>query len=282
MANALAIRQAARADPSIDAGVISDFEFLQHAVVAKGRVDKALKRLRRIQAFKERYGIIREGCLADAARDLKALLRLHPGFFLSMADTTTTAELEENDTLVPHRLPQLVCYKYKNFVGWKMRSEEALAILQRACFYNVQATCYSLPAIRGGLYFIADARGLTWQHFSMHAEVRLSELFTDSYPVRLYRISILFASPIIRFFYAVMRSLINFKSGSKLQHLATMYNYQESLVYHKTQGLSLDVVPVELGGRLVPEAFYDTVLQRLEERYKRVAKFRLPKEPQSL
>lgn len=88
--------------------MISDFEFLQHADVAKGRFDKALKRLRRIQAFKERHGIIREGCHADAARDLKALLRLHPVCFLSMVDTTTNSEDKEDDTFVPHRLPQLI------------------------------------------------------------------------------------------------------------------------------------------------------------------------------
>ena len=82
---ALAIRDAARKDPDIDAQRVTDLEFLQHAIVAKDKVDKAIRRIKRVQLFKTRHGIKLDGSYEDGMRDLKKYLDMFPGFFLSVA-----------------------------------------------------------------------------------------------------------------------------------------------------------------------------------------------------
>ena len=82
---AWAIRQAARADSTIDDEALSDWECLQHSIVAKDAIGLALTRIRRLQAFKERYGILRDGSVDEARRDLHVFLQTHPGFYLSLA-----------------------------------------------------------------------------------------------------------------------------------------------------------------------------------------------------
>ena len=83
---AMAIKRAAHADSTIEAELISDFEFLQHAIVAKHQVTKALGRIRKLQKFKTDYGIDRDGSFEQAVREWKQFQTvLHPDFILSMA-----------------------------------------------------------------------------------------------------------------------------------------------------------------------------------------------------
>lgn len=50
--HALAIKEAVLNDPELCTVHLTDFELVQHAIVAKDARDKALKRIRRLQRFK--------------------------------------------------------------------------------------------------------------------------------------------------------------------------------------------------------------------------------------
>ena len=86
---AQAIKKAAQADPDINADLILDVEYLQHAIVILGTTTdaqfdniakKALKRIRRLQEFKNSYGIKLDGSLEEGLRDLQTFQKAHPGF----------------------------------------------------------------------------------------------------------------------------------------------------------------------------------------------------------
>ena len=307
---AWAIRNAARADSTIDHVAISDWEYLQHAIVAKTNVQKALKRIRRMQAFKLRYGIVRDGCQADARRDVEALMLLHPGFFMSHSAFTPTnmperkkkskiqnqkksrqkatsskfldasedfhlenhysAPFDPETEEEPESLPQLVCYQYKNFRAHSIKTEEAHAIQMRVIFYVLNACNANVAAIRGGLFLVAEARSIGWHNFSLNAEIRTSELVMDAYPTRLFRIDVLFATPTMRIFYALCRSLMS----AKYQRLATLHSQADSRAFLERQNdVAGHAMPQDLGGMLSPEDFLGSVMRALEERYRNVEEF---------
>lgn len=82
---ALAIKKAAVAQTDIQAELVTDWEFWQHAFIAKNKVDKALQRIQRVQQIKLEYGIKLDGSPAEGMRDLKAFFAAHPGFFISLS-----------------------------------------------------------------------------------------------------------------------------------------------------------------------------------------------------
>ena len=211
-------------------------------------------------------------------QDVGALMLLHPGFFVSVAGASKAhcsvwdddkEEPDDEPTVVA--IPQVFCYQYKNFQGRNMKSDEAHAIFQRACFYSLQASQSTIPALRGGMFFVADTRSVGWHNFSLAAESRTSQLLVDSYPIRLYRIAILYASPLVRLFFALCRALLS----AKFQRLAVLYGPRESDTFLETQQLTADTLPQALGGTLAPDDFLSSVLARLQERYENAQKFTL-------
>ena len=77
---ATAIKQAAESDASIQSDALSDLEYLQHAIIAKENTDKALCRIKRLQDFKQRYGIKLDGSYEEGMRDMKQFQAAHPGY----------------------------------------------------------------------------------------------------------------------------------------------------------------------------------------------------------
>ena len=82
---ALSIKKAAVAHADIQAELVTDWEFWQHAVIAKNKVDKALQRIQRVQQIKLEFGIKLDGSAAEGMRDLKAFFAAHPGFFVCLS-----------------------------------------------------------------------------------------------------------------------------------------------------------------------------------------------------
>ena len=307
LAWARAIRDAARADPTIQDAEVTDWEYLQHGIIGKDKVSKALQRIRKMQAFKQRYGIQGDGSVADAARDAHATMLLHPGFYVSMASTPTTPstlgqekkkkstkknkdsedepsvsdnQTEDSSTIAstaPASTTTVICLEYQKYRADNMKSEEAYAILLRADFYALQACHPNVPAMRGGTFFMADTQNAGLGNFSLTAETRCSELTVLAYPVRIQRIVVLYCNPVVRLFYTICRSFLS----AKFQRMAMLLGVKGSQEFVAQP----DVPPKEsrpplMGGTLAAaddkgEAYTDTLLQRLQERYNNAAKFQL-------
>ena len=96
---------------------MSDFEFLQYALVLKSNVSAALRRIKKLQSFKQRYGIKLDGSYEEGVRDLKVFQTVRPGFLLSikaMPDQT-----------------HVCCYDLSKFEPQKMESNESFAVIMR-------------------------------------------------------------------------------------------------------------------------------------------------------
>ena len=118
------IKQAACQDPSINQAMISDLEYLHHAIVAKDQIPKALKRLRNMQTFKESYGIQLDGSYEEAERDIKLFLTSHPDMMLSVASNPESHHMG------------VFCGRYAGLNVQRIQSEEAYCVLMRGLFYT--------------------------------------------------------------------------------------------------------------------------------------------------
>ena len=180
------LKEAALADPTIDADEMSDWEFLQNAIVSKENIPKAIKRIRHLQAFKRRYGILRDGSVEEAARDFKAFLMAHPGLYMSLAEDAS-----------PSACPQIFCSTYDKFNATRMRSEEAYNVYMRAAFYALNASQHTLAAVRGGMVLLMDIQGAL-RYRSYQTESRARELYGRDYPIRIQHVALIHASTSVR------------------------------------------------------------------------------------
>lgn len=124
---ATAIKEAAMADPDTAAAAeeMTGLEFVQHAIVSKDKVDKALLRIKRLQAFKNRYGIQRDGSYEDGVRDIIAFIQAFPGMLIGFSVATDGA--------------QTICYDFARYKVRTIHTDEAYAVCMRSFFYTLQA-----------------------------------------------------------------------------------------------------------------------------------------------
>ena len=305
---ALQIKRAAQDDPTIADDAISDWEFLQHAIVSKDQTSKALDRLRNLQAFKDRYGIKLDGSVDEAVRDLQIFLQTHPEFYLSLSDgekigTKQTAErkksleakkpsLESSTTVSSssttdneHLLqqPQILCFLYKGFNAKVMNHEEAFCIYMRAAFYALNASQHNLAALRGGLAVYIDCADMSIrQNYSRLTEQRARQLYVGAYPVRVHEFAMLNVFCLMRWSYRLIKPFLSPKIVQllRMEDNSTEFLHSRSSASNHSDAsirvtLPKDALPKAWGGTRRVEDFAPTILKRLRQRYRAIATFRL-------
>ena len=143
IARAVRIKRAAILDPDVNADKICDLEFLQYAIVAKDDMAQALRRIQRMQRFKQRNGIQRDGSYEQAMRDISMFQTLHPDFFLSLAESPVDGV-------------HILSANYAKFRAFRMTTEEAQVVRIRGLFYYFQACQPHVDAMRAGYVSLAD------------------------------------------------------------------------------------------------------------------------------
>lgn len=264
---ATAIRDAAVAHPDIHDTILSDLEYLQHAVIAKDQVDKALARMERMQRFKERYGILGDGSLEEGLRDLKAFTAAHPGVILAVEQASSSSAAH---------VTACCCAKFfardiRVQQGSKGKPE-SLAITMRGVYYVLQACHGSLPAMRAGMISIMDNQHCGWRNFNLRVEECVGSLFAQVYPARVNQVVMLGASWTTRLLYRLLSVLFPKKLRQRHVFFADCEAYLASSSFTKVDHQAL---PVKWGGLVDAAALEDSLRQKLQARYDLAAKFKL-------
>lgn len=254
------IKRAARQDPTINQAVISDLEYLHHAIVAKDQVGKALKRLRNMQIFKESHGIQLDGSYAEAERDIKLFLTSHPDMMLSVAAGQDSHHMG------------VFCGNYSGLKVQRIQSEEAYCVLMRGMFYILQAGHANIAAMRAGSAMLLDLKGAGVSNFSLAFEERAAQLYSHAYPSRVVHIVNLRAPLIMRLLFNLIRYMMSKSVRQRVTHTAKLEEWLKQSPYPAT------ALPEAWGGTLPKDALYDTLLRLIRERYDNAAKFKLPSE----
>ena len=253
---AVAIKQAAEADAEIDASPMSDFEFVQHAIVAKDKVPSALLRIKKLQRFKSRYGIVRDGSYEEACSDIRRFMEFFDnGFHLSLASTEKHVNVVYAD--------------YSKFDAKRLKAEEGFNIVLRGFFYLMQAAQPNFVAIREGFTFLADCQDFGWRNFSRQLEERAAQLYSHTYPVHIMHMVFLRAPAVFRFIYNLIRFVLSRKTRKTLAMTLEREIWLENSSYPPS------VLPKAWGGLVDEGCAEQAMLQKLKERYDNAAKFRL-------
>jgi hypothetical protein len=252
------IYKAARLDPEINVARFIDLEILQHAIVAKDNVRKALKRMKRVQIFKETYGIQLDGSYDEGMRSLRTYLDLFPGFFLAVAP------LDDQGT-------HCLCAEWAKFVARRIKfDDESINVLIRGFFYLLQATQPNTAAIRAGMVYIGDTAGAGRANYSLKVEERVASVYSNAYPIRIKRTIFMNVPWIFRLFFKAWRFFVSKK-------------VYEGHVYTKDRESAIadfpkSALPVEWGGSIDQTAFLQRLDSNLKERYELAAKFKLQRD----
>lgn len=260
---ARAIKQAVavETDPAINAAHLTDFEYLQHAIVAKDQVHKALKRIKNMQKFKQRYGIQLDGSVEEAARDLQRFRDAYPTYKSTIASTADHIHLS--------------CLDAATFDATRLKSEEAYAIVSRYAFYVMQACHPNIAAMRAGYVFLCDCHCMKWNNFSYVWQERAAQLYSQGYPGRVVQMVMLQVPLLMRFLFNLVKPLLSKKFRQSIVNTAEREEWLEASPWPPY------AVPKEWGGTLEWEGndpasvSSSSMLQKLQERYENAAKFKL-------
>ena len=263
---AWAIKQAARADPSIDHELISDLEYVQHAIMAKSATKTALSRLRKLQSFKARYGIVLDGSYEQGLRELKAFQQFFPDFYIGFGKVTEGGE--ENASTGGNFL----CYDFSAYKVRRLVSEESYAMALRSFFYVLQACNPDIVSMRVGLLGILDVRRVGRDNLSLEQEKRVAQLLSHSYPLRIKGVVVMGANILIRLLFSFIKLLVSRKVARSYQFPATLKDFKE----RSNWSIPNTDLPFAWGGGQTSYDMRQVIKTRLKERYENAANFKLP------
>lgn len=254
IAHALAIRKAAAVDSKIHLGDISDFELVQHAIIAKSNVGKALLRVKRLQAVNERYGILAGGSYDEGLRDLSSMIRSFPGLFLGIGRGNGGE--------------QVLSYDFPKYKAHCPATEEGYSMAMRAFFYSLQAAQPDFASIRAGVVILGDFESMRWDNLNFECEKRATQLYSNCYPMRLVALAFMGTNRITRFCLNLLRMFLPKKVKEAIM---LPLSRDEHL---KAMNLSSAALPEAWGGDQTCDDIMENIGANLQARYDNASKYK--------
>jgi len=154
------------------ANAMSDFFLLQLAIVSKGKVPKAIKRMNKYLAFKNQYK------LDDLSYEESTewALNTFPGL------VEGTGSLDVHGRVVS-------CLNYAQWLPAKIESDRDWSMSCKFFLGNMEASVATLAEARNGSVYLAQCEGIGWANFSMEMEQKFAQLYQESYPMKLKSIA---------------------------------------------------------------------------------------------
>ena len=241
------------------AKTISDFQYAQHAIIAKDQVEKGLKRIRRLQEFKKAHGIADNGSITieKAKEIIKKMDEKAPGFIMSFGREEKDGEVHGRhvfsmryDTFLPANFDESDINNF--FVG----------------FYLWLEACQpDLESVRKGMAIVCECEGLGWKNFSLDLEKRAAKLYQDAYPIRIKEMSVLHPNRLMKVFYALCKPFLS----KRVKEVFNMNVNSEDIKGR----YSPELLPATLGGTQDQLDMFDKMIESLQHRLENEASFKL-------
>ena len=140
----------------------------------------------------------------------------------------------------------------------------------RGIFYYMQACQPNIAAMRAGFVFLANAADIGWRNFSVQAEERCAALYSNAYPICVRRMVMMNTSKILILFYNICKVFLSRKIR---QTMVFCGNHNEYL--QESEFVAPALLPTQWGGTVDMDKLQKIVANKLEERYKLQASFKL-------
>lgn len=171
--HALAIKQAIEEDPDLDN--LSDFQYVQFALVDQHDVEAAMHRAYHLQAFlKEEYKI-RHDDIDYAMASVQTFIRQHSGVILSLAYNAD----EETYVLI---------YDLATFDQKRLQTPEDWRMFMSFVYFELTALNPDFYAIRKGVVFVCECEGFDWKNCDMKVQEKAWTELINVYPIEFRQI----------------------------------------------------------------------------------------------
>ncbi|CAB9505365.1 expressed unknown protein [Seminavis robusta] len=189
---ALEIKQAVEAR-SDEIKALSDYEYAQYALVSRGDVTDALRRIQGLQEFRDEYKI--DDTLEQGMDLLRKFTIQQPWFVLDV----------EYEAPLGH----FVCvYDYGVLDPSKVDFPEDWRIYLGGLYYIFQILQSNLGAVREGIVHIVECEGMNWRNFCVEFARRNWYHMIEYYPHRNKEVSWLHTSVIANMMHAQYKSMM--------------------------------------------------------------------------
>lgn len=183
----------------LEADKMSDFFLLQLAIVSKGKVPKAIKRMTKYVSFKTQFRL--DKFSYEEANQWAATT------FPGVVEGTGRRDVHSRVAS---------CLDYSKFYPSKIRSEDDWSLLCKFFLGNMEASVTSLADARNGAVYLAQCNGISWSNFSMDMEHKLSKLYQESYPIKLKSIAMTNGGWLVNAFIGMCKWFLSKKIADRL------------------------------------------------------------------
>lgn len=153
---------------------LTDFEYAEHAIVAQGNLEEALRRIQGMQTFREVYRP--KDTVQEGVYYMQAQIRLLPGVYMHTdisAETGTCMCVWNFAKFDPTRL-------LATEENWKTH------ILGEYFWRHMQQPTFR--SVRQGSYQLIESRGVGWHNFDSTAEQRWNQELMNHMPMKVKQV----------------------------------------------------------------------------------------------
>lgn len=262
---ALAIKEALQKKDAELANSVTDFEYAHHAIIAKEKVAKALKRIKRLHAFRKDHGVP-GGSIPNAERALQTIQQYEassPGYNLSFGKDTK----ENIDADGVGGSSYVVVWDFAAFLPANYQKPEDWQMCFAAFHYMLDAMQPDFSAIRAGIIVVSDAENLGWKNFSLEMEKHAAHLYQDAYPLRITKMIMLHTPTIFKAMYNLCKPFLSKKVKNSIEPNGKLDQIQERF--------ARELLPTTMGGVQTTREMEENTLEALKTRYANMASFNL-------
>lgn len=153
-------------------GKLTDFDIVSHAILAKGKPEKAIHRLLRLQKFKQAYKVRDDSTVYEAIKIVQNFVHAHPSWLQAVGKDSVGR--------------WVIFFELEGFLN-----DDATTTIttpeQRyaALYYVLHALQPDLDAVRNGTVWIGDLKNVTRNNLAISIVNGGRALCRDAYPIKV-------------------------------------------------------------------------------------------------
>lgn len=153
---------------------LSDYEYVQYAIISQGDIHDALERISAQQTFKTKYHI--DDSVDQGRRYLGWVMNNIPGFVLYLDN-----HVETNESIIAW---ECSVFNPKEI----MKDDKAWEAYMTFSYYLYSLSQPTFASIRAGIVLLLDCAEVEWKNVSMEFQQRTHEELRNSYPFKYKRV----------------------------------------------------------------------------------------------
>ena len=198
---ALQIKSAVEFTPGLEP--LTDYEYVQLAIVDQDNIESAVERVQHFQTFREECGL--SGTCEEFIHLIVQSVHLLPHFILSLS-------VHENCKCF------VLILDLEKFKDSAIKRPEEERCLLGGAYALLHAISPDFHSIRNGIYAIIECEGYDWNHFSRsNIQMRLWEETAAFYPINFRQIKFFHTGLFANLAVSRMRKFLQHDAHSKIQ-----------------------------------------------------------------